>query len=179
MAYIRGQERMVAQTTWDYVKAQLVALGWQDTAGSLPYGAENPVRFQEFVPARGEATVPNTVAFTTGDEPEDSEGELGCAGGGLWITDRVAFIDVLAETQGVAKAIIDDIRAILSGRLPNCSRYQVMTDYSVDPNVPTDHLIHYEHVVTEVPMGQEYKADWRVVKFTIVHEYTAVEVGTA
>jgi hypothetical protein len=175
MSYIRGQERMVYQAVHDYLHAQLDALGW--FSATPPFNATSPVTLLEYIPDKTGPAQPNTVAFTSGVE-EDSDGELGNAGGGLHLTEYVFFIDIYGESQGVAKALASDVKAILSGRLPGSSRYHQLTDYSQSPPAPAEgHVFHFEHIEVHRPAGQEFKRNWEVVKVTVIHEYNAVEGG--
>lgn len=177
MAYVRGQERLVYESVNDYLVAQLTTLGWIGT-GPHPFAATVPVTLLDEVPQKSAPIAPNSVAFTTGTDDADKEGELGSAGGGLWITEHVFFVDIFGENQGIAKALAADIRAVMTGRLPGSSRYFPFMDKTQTPAVALDdHLLHFEDVVTETPVAQDYKRDWRVVKATVVHEYNAVEVG--
>lgn len=177
MAYVRGQERLVYESVNDYVVAKLTTLGWIGT-GPYPFAATVGVTLLDTVPQKTAAIEPNSIAFTSGTDDADTPGELGASGGGLWITEHVFFFDIYGESQGIAKALASDLRAILTGRLTGTSRYFPFKDKTVTPNVTLDdHLLHFEDVVTETPVAQDYKRDWRVVKCTVVHEYNAVEVG--
>lgn len=178
MAFIRNQDRMVYRTVFDYVAAQLTALSWtSSTVALLPFGATTPVVIIEDVPdPKLTSVVPNTVAFTQGTTPDDLEGELGAAFGGLWLTHHTFFIDIYAETVGVGKALASDLRAVLTGRLPNTSRYQPLMDYSAFPVVAASgHLIHFEDVEVSRPESSSYKLHWEIVKFTAIHQFNATE----
>lgn len=178
MAYIRNQERMVYQSVFDHVRLHLGILGWLNPVVSqLPFGATAPVTIVEETPEpKLGPMAPNTVAFSEGAVPDDVEGELGAASGGLYTIDHTFFIDVYGENVGIAKALSSDIRGILTGRLPGTSRYLTMGDYSVVPVVPaTGHLMHFEDVEVDRPMGSPGKLRWEVVKLTCVHEFSATE----
>lgn len=177
MAYVRGQERLVYESVHDYLEDQLTTLGWIG-AGPYPFAATAPVTLLDSVPDKTAPIAPNSVAFTSGTDDADAPGELGASGGGLWITEHVFFVDIYGENQGIAKALAADIRAVMTGRLPGSSRYFPFMDKTVQPPVEAEgHLLHFEDVVTETPVAQDYKRDWRVVKCTVIHEYNAVEVG--
>ena len=48
MAYIRSQDRMVYQSVFAYVSAQLDTLGWNSsTVADLPFGATVPITLLE------------------------------------------------------------------------------------------------------------------------------------
>lgn len=176
MTFIRSQERMVAQTIGDYLFTQLSALGW--LGNTPPFGASAPITLLDAIPAATAALAPNSMSFTEGPELEDAEGEMGASSGGLFVAQYVFFCDVYGENPSIAKAICSDLKAILSGRLTGTNRYQQMKDYSVTPAVLADgHWIHFEHITVEEPPNQQYQRDWRVVKFTAVHEYNATEYG--
>lgn len=177
MAYVRGQERLVYEAVKDYLTAQLTALGWIGPAPH-PFGATTGVELLDTIPEKTAPLAVNTIAFTSGVDQADMEGELGCASGGLWVTDHVFFLDIFGENQGISKAIQADIRAMMTGRLPGSSRYFPFVDKTQTPPVtPSGHLLHFEDVVSDTPLGQDYKRDWRIVKCTVVHEYNAAEVS--
>lgn len=172
MSYIRGQERMVYQTTYDYLYAQLTALGWFAAVGSLPFGATAAITLTEELPLVNTAVAANTVAFTEGKTTDDAAGEVGA---GLFLTTFTFFVDVYGENIGIAKAIASDVRAILTGKLTGTNRYQVLTDYSVTPNVPTTALIEYKDIEVERPLNQEFQRSWEVVKVTAELQWTGAE----
>jgi len=175
MAYIRNQDRMVYQTVFNHISSQLNLLGW--TSLTPPFGAQSAITLLEEAPDfKGSAIKPNTVAMSEGAQPDDVEGELGASYGGLWIIRHTFFIDVYGESTGVAKALSSDLRGVLTGRLPGTSRYILMTDYSLNPPaVAAGHLLHFEDVEIDRPMGSPSKLRWEVVKATCVHHYHAVE----
>lgn len=176
MAFIRGQERMVSQTLGEYLLVQLDVLNWFDP--TPPFGASAPLTLLDYVPPAHEQLNPNTLAMTQGPELTEEEGELGAAGGGLWVAPMVFFLDVYGESQGVAKALTSDLKAILTGKLTGTSRYQQMKDYSVTPAVPAPgHFLHFENVLVEDPSNQSHQRTWRVVKFEVHHEFNASEYG--
>lgn len=178
MAFIRGQERMVSQTVGEYLLFALDALDWFDV--NPPYGASAPLTLIDYVPAAHVELEPNTLAMTQGPELVEEEGELGAAGGGLWIAPMVFFLDVYGENQGVAKALTSDLKAILTGRLSGTNRYQQMKNYSVTPAVlAAGHWLHFEEVLVEDPPNQAHQRTWRVVKFEVHHEFNANEYGGA
>ena len=178
MGFIRNQERMVYQSVMDHLEAQLTALGWLTSdPDQLPFGATVPLTWMEAVPEpKTEPLKVNTVAFSEGDTPDDAEAELGAAHGGLWSVEHTFFVDIYAESLGVAKALASDVRAILNGKMVGSSRYITMRDYSLTP--PADasgHLLHFEDIEVARPMAQPSKLRWEVVKATCVHEFNAVE----
>jgi hypothetical protein len=177
MSYIRGQERMVIQTTIDYVTASLTTLGWFLTAGSLPYGAQYPVQIVDDLPDLEKAIAPNTVSIVEGKTLDDEPGELGASGGGLHLTKQVIFVDVFGENIGMAKAIAADVRAILTGKLdsPVTSRFQVLKDYSVNPAVGTTALIEYQDIEMDRPLNQEFQKTWMTLHVTAELQWTGHE----
>jgi len=175
MAYVRGQDRMVYQSIFAYVSAQLDTLGWN--SDTPPFGASVPITLleEQLDPKLG-AMAPNTVAMSEGAQPDDIEGELGASYGGLWIIRHTLFIDVYGESIGVAKALSSDLRGVFTGRLPGTSRYLPMTDYSLNPPAPAPgHMLRFEDVEVDRPLGGPSKLRWEVVKATAVHEYNATE----
>jgi hypothetical protein len=178
MAYIRSQDRMVYQSVFAYVSAQLDTLSWNSTTvADLPFGATVPITLlEEQLDPKLAAMAPNTVAMSEGRQPDDVEGELGAACGGLWIIHHTLFIDVYGESIGVAKALSSDLRGILTGRLPGTSRYLPLTDFSLNPPASAaGHMLHFEDVEVDRPLGGAGKLRWEVVKATCVHEYNATE----
>lgn len=178
MAFIRNQERMVYQTVFDHVRANLAALGWLNLdPEQMPFGATTPVTIIEETPEPKLGPIAaNTIAFSEGRTPDDGEAELGAAHGGLWSVEHTFFIDIYGENVGIAKALSSDVRAILAGKLPGTSRYLPMKDYSgAAPVAAAGHLLHFEDVEVDRPMGSPAKLRWEVVKATCVHEFTATE----
>lgn len=176
MTYLRNQERMVYQSVLDYMKAQLTTLGWFNTdTDTLPFGATISLTWiEEALDPKLAEIQANTIAFSEGDLPDDEEGELGAALGGLWSVNHTFFIDVYGESRGVAKAIASDVRAILTGRLDGTSCYQDLLDYSSVPAaVAPGHLLHFEDVEITRPMTAPSKLRWEVIKATCVHEFNA------
>jgi hypothetical protein len=166
---------MVYQSIFDYMTAQLDALEWNSS--TPPFGASVPITLleEQLDPKLG-AIAPNTVAMSEGMQPDDEEGELGASYGGLWIIRHTLFVDVYGESIGVAKALSSDLRGIFTGRLSGTSRYLPMTDYSLNPPAPAPgHLLHFEDVQVDRPLGGPSKLRWEVVKATAVHEYSASE----
>jgi hypothetical protein len=178
MAYIRSQDRMVYQSVFAYVSAQLNILGWKSsTVADLPFGATVPITLlEEQLDPKLAAMAPNTVAMSEGAQPDDQEGELGASYGGLWIIRHTLFVDIYGESIGVAKALSSDLRGMFTGKLPGTSRYLPMTDYSLNPPAPAaGHMLRFEDVEVDRPLGGASKLRWEVVKATAVHEYNATE----
>jgi hypothetical protein len=174
--FIRSQERMVYQTVMDYLESNMASLGWMATdVETLPFGATAPITWMETTPdPKLGPIVANSIAFSEGDVPDDTDLEMGANLGGLWSVDHTFFIDIYGESQGVAQALSSDLRAILTGRLPGTARYQPLMDYSVVPAVAAaGHLLHFEDVEITRPVAQPSKLRWEVVKATAVHEFNA------
>lgn len=175
MTYVRGQAAYVEETLRRYLDEQLTLLSWKDAA-NLPFGATVPINLIDTLPTVDQAVDPNTVAMTSGDEQDDREAEMGAAGGGLHTTERVYFIDVFGEGAGIALRLADDIKAILTGKLPGTARYQRVRDFVNGGNLD-GHLMHFDNVTRSKPVAQDYKRDWQVVKLTVVHEFNTAESG--
>lgn len=174
MTFIRGQERMVSQTVGEYLFTQLDALGW--FAQDAPFGATGPLHLIDYVPAAHQELQPNTLGFTAGPELPDDEGELGASWGGLWLVNHVFFVDLYGESQGIARALASDVKAILNGRLPGCGRIQQMRDFTTTPPSLADgHFIEFSDVQVETPPEQPYKRTWRVVKLIAQHQFSATD----
>lgn len=181
MTYLRGQDAHVIETVRLYMLDRLTNLGWFAAVGSLPFGAQFPLTLIDYIPEQtGQVVAQNTVAFTDGHTGDDEEFELGAASGGLFVTETVLFFDVYGETQGIALRIANDIKAILTGKLPGCRRYQYLRDFTFNPaGVITDSLIHFENVTRERPQAADYKRHWQVVKATVHCEFNTSEYGGA
>lgn len=177
MAYVRGQAAYVEETLRRYLTTQLAALDWMASdPADLPYGATKPVTLIDYVPKKEAPIEENTVAMTCGDEGDDDEAEMGASGGGLHRTERVYFIDIFGEGPGIALRLADDIKAILTGKLPDTLRYQQVLD-PVNGGTLGGHILHFENVQRTKPVAQDFKRDWQVVKVTVIHEYNATEYG--
>lgn len=174
MAYVRGQAAYAEETLRGYLVDQLTTLGWYSSPSLLPYGATQPVTLIDYLPAQSVKLVNNTIAMTNGDEGDDVEAELGAGGGGLHTTQRVYFIDIFGESQGMALRIADDVKAVLTGKLPGTSRYLPVQDL-VNGGVLAGHLLHFEDVVRTKPTNNDYQRFWQVVKLTMIHEFNAAE----
>lgn len=174
MAYVRGQTAYAEETLRAYLVEQLTALGWYGSVSTLPYGATQAVTLTDFLPAQSVKLVNNTIAMTSGDESDDDEAELGAAGGGLHTTERVYFLDIFGESQGIALRIADDLKAVLTGKLPGTARYQHVRD-PVNGGVLAGHLLHFDNVLRTKPTAADYQRFWQVVKLTCVHEFNAAE----
>ena len=181
MAYLRGQERFVYERVFSHLKERVtVGLSWDGSGlppGQLPWGASTPLTWQEQVPdPKLETVAPNTVSFTEGRHPDESEEELGADGpGGLMSTIHTFFVDTYAENASIARALAGDIASVFRGRAPGASRYLSLKDYgsSGAPDAP-GHLLRFEDVEVDFPaVGSTGKLRWAVVKVTCVHEWNA------
>lgn len=175
MAWVRGQDQLVYQRVYRQLRDRmLVDLGWDGQAlGRMPWGAERPLQIHDmpFDP-KLEALEPNYIAMSEGLLPDDEERQMG---GGLEETSHTVFIDILAESIPIAKRIASDVRSILVGKAPGCSRYLSLLDYT-EPGEPVlpGHLIHLESIEVSFPDGivkSSGGAHWAVVKATAVHEW--------
>lgn len=175
MSYVRGQAAYAEETVRRALTDQLTALDWFATDPStLPYGATTAVTLIDYLPAKETAVADNTVAMTSGDEDDDVDQELGAASGGLFMTTRVYFLDIFGESQGIALRIADDIKAILTGKLPGTNRYVPVLD-PVNGGTLAGHLLEFTNVTRTKPVSADYKRNWQVVKATVEHTFSAVE----
>jgi len=179
MAYVRGQAAYAEETVRRVLHDQLVSLGWMfdvvpDPLPMLPYSATTPVTLIDYLPAKESAVADNTVAMTSGDEDDDVDQELGAASGGLFQTTRVYFLDIFGESQGIALRIADDIKAVLTGKLPGTNRYVPVVD-PVNGGTLAGHLLEITDVTRTKPQSTDYKRNWQVVKCTVGHTFSAVE----
>jgi len=108
---LRFRSRHVHKALADHLEAELASLGW--VSPPTNFGTV-PIVFLEFQPDEaGVQIVPNTVSITLGDEPADSELELGAAHGGLWSTEYPLFVDVYRANHSIATSIASDVKDIL------------------------------------------------------------------
>jgi hypothetical protein len=155
---LRFRQRHVHETCLHYIRTALDDLGWRTPP--INFGTR-PVTLLEYQPEEaGAQVVPNTVAVTMGDEPEDVDEELGA---GLQSCDYTLFVDVYGANAPVASSIASDLKAALKNRLIP------MRDYSTeDAGVATQHTIEFNTVMIDrpTPTGGVDKRYWRVVKAT-------------
>ena len=175
MAWVRGQERYVYEEVNARLKSGLLSgMGWDGSLlnGGLPFGAHTPLTFVESLPdIGGTAVVPNSIALSEGDLPDDVEQELG---GHLVAVTHTFFVDIYGEDPSISRAIAGDVRAIFTGRVPGLSRSIVLTDWTQPARPPLPgHLLHFEDVEVTRPANQGVgRTTWTVVKFTAVHEHS-------
>lgn len=158
---LRFKTRHVAATLVDYVRDQLTELGWVNPP--VNFGTA-PIIFQDMTPDEaGVPIAPNTVCVTLGDEPANTEEELG---GALLSIAYPLFVDVYGTKQSIAVSIACDVKAILfSKAIP-------LYNYAAEPRVKVDGAyIEFEEV--EGPMrppvslaagADDFRRYWRVVR---------------
>lgn len=173
MTQLRFRTRHVHQTVCDYVKAQMVALGWGDTGlpladpinSAVPFGAK-PLSYMEVQPdEEGVPITPNLLAITLGDAGEDDLQQLG---GGYYELPMPVFFDVYGESQGIAQSIASDVKDVVNYQLS----IPVVDYTSSQLGAPTSELILFEDVTgPERPPASQVAADvrrhWRLVRGTV------------
>lgn len=173
---LRFRYRHVHATMFDYVKAQLVTLGWgdahlgdNDPANASVNFATVPATYIDFQPDEAGAKIEaNTIAITLGDEPPTEDWELG---GGLREIEYVTFVDIYGANQAVAQSLASDIKDLFD------DVYLHVKDHTTSPATDTVEQIELdkEDCFVEKPAAaltaQDFKRYWRVVK-TITRVYT-------
>jgi hypothetical protein len=160
--FLRHSTRHLHRSLFDYLQDRLEDTGW---TGDQPinFGCE-PVVMQDQLPEEWDqesVLVPGTMALTIGDEAQALGQELG---GPLAMIEVPFFVDVFMDTPGTTLALALDIRDILCGRTKNSTRYPMMFNYNVDPEVQASgYSIEIEDV-----FRSNIKRNWEVVKFTAV-----------
>jgi hypothetical protein len=182
MAYVRGEERFVAEEVVDRVRRGLLeGMGWNGAGlgpSQLPWGASVPLTFVEAPPdplnagAKIDVVAPNTVAISEGRLPPDEELELGT--GRFVQTVYTFFIDVYGENRSIARCIALDVRALLTNRIAGYSDYLPLRDWRDNARPAlAGHQLHFEDVEVDYPaVGNATKMHWAVVKATVIHEHT-------
>ena len=179
MAYVRGQESIVYEDVVATIKRTLLEdLGWDGTAlpgVRRPRGATVPLTFSDRPPDTKDGPLaPNTIAFSSGQTPDEDEGELGASSGGLWLQTHTLFIDVYGENAGMAKRMAGDVRMILTGRVPGLTRVWPVHDLTQTGRpVLAGHAVTFEDVEVDFPAaGTIARTHWVVVKATIIHSFS-------
>lgn len=170
MSNLRFRVRHVHRTLADHLEAQLILLGWGNSAapaGDPVNAAVNfgttPVTFIEFQPDEaGKEVKANTVAITLGDEPSAEDEELG---DGLRVIKFPLFVDIYGADQSIAASIASDVKRLLE------DLYLPVRDYTTVPGgaVSSEYLeLDKDDVVIEKPQATlglaDFKRYWRVVK---------------
>lgn len=173
VAVTRFRYRHVHQTICDYIKAQMMALGWGDAGlpladpanAAVPFSA-TPLSYMEVQPdEEGQPVAPNTLAITLGDGGLDALEQMG---GGFYDLDIPIFFDVYGENQGIAVSIACDIKEIV-----NYEPTILVNDYtSSAAGTPTTEQIRFEDVYgPERPPASQVSTDfrkhWRLVRGTV------------
>jgi hypothetical protein len=153
---MRHRLRHVQQTIADHVEQGLIELGWVEPP--INFGA-SPVRFQDVEPDAARRLEGNVVGVVIEDEGPVSEFELG---GGVEQVDYDLGVSVYAESSGIAMALADDIKDLVSNRVIP------LLDYTQQPPTPVPGH-HIELVDVRVQrrtageIGFESKRSWRVL----------------
>lgn len=170
--YVRGQERMVTQQTFDTMRDTLYGpLGWDGLLlGRLPFQATvKPTILEDSTSSnkiKTDVQVKNTIGFSEGQMPPDDSLELG---DGLQEQVHTYFVDIYGESLSIARQLAHDVRGIFTDRHGrSCVE---LLDYSQDGHpVMVGHLVFYEDVETEYPETLSER-DWAVVKITARHQF--------
>lgn len=157
---MRFRTRHVHKTICDFLETQMTARGWVNVP--INFGA-SPLTFMEIQPdENGEEVLPNLLAITIGDVPEDNLEQLGS---GIWSVPIPVFFDIYGDNGSVAVSIADDVKDLVS-------RNMAISVYDwTDPNNPVEQsdYIDFERVVgPERPAASigssDFRKHWRVVK---------------
>ena len=167
--YVAGiRTRLIRDSLINMVTESLRSLGWFD---------ENrqhlPINVLTSEVPEGEDVPYNTLAFADDDIVTDDQ-ELGS----LFAEHRWSwFIDFFAEDNSIGVHLIQDVRAILQGRLPSIGRSDPsfpVFDYATSATSTTKlFTCHIEDVATHRAHGfpRAYQRYWHSVSFEILDYY--------
>jgi hypothetical protein len=166
--YVGGfRARLVLDNLYNMLYSSLDELGWFDSARE-----HKPINFTPD-PVDEEATeVPiNTLALS--DEDLDSEDEE--MGSNYASHSWTFYVDFYAENRSLGVHLINDVKAILEGRMPSISRtYPVLeiVDLSQTPAVSIG-TCEIEDVVVDKGRGfpNGWQKYWYTCRFTVVDFY--------
>jgi hypothetical protein len=173
---LRFRSRHVHATLFDYIKTNMMTLGWGDASlgpddeanAAVPFNS-TPITWVQDVPDENSVDVaPNTVAITLGDEDMDRLGQLG--GGYYWLQIPL-FLDAFGVDQGTAVSIGSDLKSLV-----NFQMTIPLFDYTVSPAVESGDVITFETTMgPERPPASQAAADfrrnWRAVKCMLQVQY--------
>jgi hypothetical protein len=166
---LRFRNRHVHATLYSYVRSRLVELGWGDS--SLP--ANNPANatvnfgtnaatYHDIQPDEaGLQIAGNTIAITLGDEPGNTDWEMGTD---LRLVEYPVYVDIYGTNQSIAQSIAADVRDVLD------DHYMWVKDFTQRPPVDTAEQIELLHEDIEIRRPQaslgstDFKRYWRVVR---------------
>lgn len=161
MTWLRHSARHVHATICDYLEGVLDDLDWTTT--SPPLGADQ-VNVIRYMPPESELTAirAGTLAITLGEELDSNEEEMG---GPLARQDMPVFVDIFQSKDAYARALAQDIKDAVKGRLPNTNSWLNVQNQALDP--PED-VPGWKMEFTDVEREQIYRLPiyWQSVRFT-------------
>lgn len=167
MAFQGGtRDRAVHQSTFNFLKDHFTALGWFDSGR-----AHQPINFIAGRPKQAsETTVPINTVVLVDEEVESKDFEMGTEAS----EDKYQFtVEMYAENEAVGRALMGDVRKLVSGQFPGRSIYPIIDlyDYSQDPAVYVSYMdvtdVKWSH-----PTSKElYQRFWFKVEFAVT-DYT-------
>lgn len=158
---MRYRRRHVHETIKQYVIGTLTSQGWVNAPVNF---ATTPVTVIGHQPLEAGETPPiNSVAVTLGDEPPQSDEELGA---GLQSQGYTLFVDVWGDSEGLSDSIAGDIKDALVNRI--IPLLDFTSNASGDITADT---IEFEQILVErVPTATTTvdRRTWRAVKATAI-----------
>lgn len=171
---LRFRYRHVHATLFNYVRSNLVELGWGnaglaegDPANATVNFGVDPMTFIDFQPDEsGTQVAAQTLAVTLGEEPPSEDQELGA---GLTQVRYPVYVDIFAANQAVAIAVTSDLKDLLE------DIYLSVVDQTTGD--VTDDLIEiwHEDISSARPQAslgaQDFKRYWRTLRFVARVDY--------
>jgi len=108
---IRFARRYIQQSFRDELRTFLGEYGWLD-GSAVPAAGAFEMKERAPKPSDMETTGENTIYVSFGDEPDVRPLQLG---GGLLRTERVFFVDVVAERESVGDMLAGEVKDRLTG----------------------------------------------------------------
>jgi hypothetical protein len=160
---VRFLERHLLATVTAYMTSYLTTAGW--VTGTINFAAPALTIINTHPDADADVqVVPQTLAITLGDSPEEGLSQLG---GGLYQIDVPVFFDVYSTDSSTVMALAADVRDAVK-RQKGTTYQEWYTGTGVDVSGA---LIYFEHTVgPERPIASsmasngDFRKHWRVVK---------------
>lgn len=166
MTYLRFAARHAQRSLTDALGLWLTSTGWLGPAGVVPFGVDPFVLTVGRLDESAIRTVTgNMINVSFAGETDDLDEELG---GGLMSTEMVLFVDIIADTDGVAVAVGADVKDRLTGRAPGTSRFVDVRDQTTTPALVVPGWRMELLDVTRERANEALRPNWYVVKATAV-----------
>ncbi len=167
--YVRHVSLRLQEAVTRHLRKAMTELGWLDpTVGNrtlpVPFGAD-PFRWQvgRLPESDPRSTIkPNLLALSFGEEPPEEEQELGA---GLVMLQTALQVDVVPENEALGVAVANDLRDVLTGRLPGYRRGMDLRIYDGDPDgtIAPGYWIAFEEVSRHRNDSVDFRLDWQQV----------------